>query len=375
MPETSTPQTAPAVPGEYTRAEVLKAVGISDAQLKAIERDHPRARPFGVRGGVAVYRPATVAFVLVLVQRDQSPGASPALVALIVVVGLALASMSGCDDRSLVTTVDAPPPTPPAPQVEPGDGLVHPQEGTWLLGDSAPAAPTATQPSHVTIRPDGGVDVAGGASVEIIDRRRHHTTGPTTAHNSTAKATGGSAIANGPDVKVDQVREPSRVGLDGVNADGIGGGGSRGEAGGSATTSTASGNREVMVLYALGGLAILGGGLLAGLWSRFIAGICLALAGAVCIGLGVAAKESPGLMVAGLALLGVAALIAVVIEARASSRARKALDAVTTGIAWREETNPVEAKAVKDEIAAAAGTDLPTVRDEVRKAKARRGVA
>jgi hypothetical protein len=128
------------------------------------------------------------------------------------------------------------------------------------------------------------------------------------------------------------------------------------------------------ILYAIGALCILGGGLIAGLLKQFLVGAGIGGAGVVMIGVAVLFQSHPWTVFIPLGLLAVLA-VWFVLHLRATAQQAAALDdhATTLGtIVKAIEAAPAgAARAVKDQIEAVATVDetLPTVKRTVTKFK------
>lgn len=282
-------------------------------------------------------------------------------------VALLAALLGGCDSSLGVapTKQGQAPVAQPSPAPEP----VQVQTSVDNTRDVPVVVNEVRETPRVDIQPGGGIRVVGPAMVEYIDRNENNEQAPTLKRSDKGRAVGAGVASDGDDVKVEQVGQPSRVSLGGVDSAGVGGGSSQGEAGGSTTSATVKTDQLSVALGVLGGLAIIAGAVIAGVWKQWVAGITVAIGGVACIGMAVFAKEQPGLLIGGIVGLAVLGIAVVVWNSRGLTRVQTALGAVVGGV----EESPAKAQVKASVGNYAAVQDLPVVREEVRRAKKREG--
>ena len=124
-----------------------------------------------------------------------------------------------------------------------------------------PLAVPASQPADaVTIAPDGSIHIPPGTPVELVDRFIVDHIGGRVTRQDTAAAQGTTTHTLGQKIEASQQNGPPVVGIGAIDAGGIGGGASTGDAGSSRTDFKLIGaSPQQTGLYLLGGLLVAGG--------------------------------------------------------------------------------------------------------------------
>lgn len=208
--------------------------------------------------------------------------------------------------------------------------------------------PVAAAPfAGVAIAPDGTIIAGPGQRVEIIDDRIE----PSTLRTDSARARGANVSAFGQEVKTSTQQEPSKVSIGGIDGDGIGGGGSAGQAGGTSTEMKIIGVPPKQAgLYLFGGLLVAAGiGLL--VYGLRTPGICCVGGGFALITCGVLIDSYPWVfLIAG--LIGAALLAYLLISKfllhREGGAASTTNEVLVRAIADFEATNPTATAALKE---------------------------
>jgi hypothetical protein len=228
------------------------------------------------------------------------------------------------------------------------------------------------QRPEVEVLTNGTVRTKGNVNVTIHEKGQRAETRPSMERLDTAGATGAGFSATGDKVDLKQDGKPSQVSIGSTGDNGVSGGASSGQAGGSTVSAKVMGvDQGALSLYVIGALALLGGGVAWGMFGLRGLGIGLGVTGIVLILLGATCAQYPWVPPVALGVSVLAGVIYVLWASGALSKTTTALTAVTKGVEDRYEANRVEGQLTKDAIAKASGAKLPVVQKTVRAVKDR----
>ncbi len=288
---------------------------------------------------------------------------------------LGATSMNSCSSNFEPKEIPAIPDTQPVVE----DGFNH-------IADS----PAATQPApvvtvkiaqespqnRVLVHSDGTVEVHGTSTVKIHEQGQRAETRPSFERRDNAGAAGAGMTSTGSDLDVKQAGTAPGVTLPAMDATGKGDSGSTGQGGSYQVAAKVMGvDAGSLALYTLGGLAFLAGVVAAGWLGRVALGVSLMIGGIGLVACGWLVAAHPWLLVAAVAVFGAGVLLWYLVDSGRLVNVSTALTAVTKGVEATYTADPVVGQVVKDNIGAAAGSDLPKVKAVVRKIKAKAGVA
>ncbi len=157
----------------------------------------------------------------------------------------------------------------------------------------APAAPLAPGTS---VGKDGTINAPPGAVVTYEDTWTEDMVGPAMTRKDTAKASGPSTDVMGSKLDGTMKSDASKVQIEGVDSEGVGGGGSEGVGGANASGVSAVGEiSKPTSMYIFGGLLLLAGALCAYFFDKTLGGL-IAAVGILCISLATLVEKFPLLM-------------------------------------------------------------------------------